>query len=82
MLTPNQIMQQAEDSMQLINEIMQTLTQELIRTNTLYRQGHQSGMSDPQYDRAEKALEHLEAAYPQFVNAQSPVGKVDGGYKF
>ena len=71
----------AQVSLISMQAIMLDMSALLKRANINYRQGKPSGMSDHEYDRAERALEHLEAAYPQFIHPESPVGKVNGGYK-
>lgn len=55
------------------------LKNEIIRHNNLYYEKDSPEISDSEYDKLVKELEHLEKEYPQLAKKDSPVRKVAGG---
>lgn len=61
-----------------IEQQINSLTEEIIRHSHAYYVQDNAVISDYEFDQKLKALEQLEAKYPQFINPNSPTQRVGG----
>src|SRR5690554_1874407 len=61
-----------------IQKRVKELRDELNKHNRLYYVQDAPEVSDAEYDRLMRELQHLEEAYPEFITADSPTQRVGG----
>lgn len=64
---------------QYVNELMESITKELLSVSRSYYNGVESGMTDAVYDDRLSLLASLERKYPEYKHANSPTEKVGYG---